>query len=379
MNSRILGLDVSRAFAVFGMVLVNYQLVMGADEGSAWLLKLVHSIEGRAVALFIVLAGVGVSLKIQALTLHHDHNLVRNYQRQLIKRAMLLFVFGVVFSFVWPADILRFYGMYFFIASVIAVYSSRALISLGVLSILAFVLGVMLFDYEAGWDFSTLTYQDFWTLHGATRYLLFNGFHPVFPWVAFFIAGMWLARQNLLNSYSRIRLMIKSLFFWLAIESLSRLLVGWVTKSGLDPTGEWISLCLTKPMPPSPLYVFAATAFAIFFICAIISLIKSIEHWVGVKLLAKTGQLSLSLYILHVMIGMAVIEGLGLMDGQSIEVAVSAALIYCVFAVIFSCCWLTFFRGGPFETLFNRLIRWELPFNKKYSVAKSQKTATIQR
>lgn len=379
MNSRILGLDVSRAFAVFGMVLVNYQLVMGANEGSTWLLTLIHSIEGRAVALFVLLAGVGVSLKIQALTRHQDHNLVRHYQQQLIKRAILLFLFGAVFSFVWPADILRFYGMYFLIASVIALYSSRALISLGILSILAFVFGVMLFDYDTGWDFSTLTYQDFWTLQGATRYLLFNGFHPVFPWIAFFIAGMWLARQDLLNSYSRTRLMIKSLFFWLAMESFSRLLVEWVTKSGLDPAGEWVSLCFTKPMPPAPLYVFAVTGFAIFFICAIISLIKSVEHWMGVRLLAKTGQLSLSLYILHVMIGMAVIDGLGLMEGQSIEVAVGAALIYCVFAVIFSYFWLKFFRRGPFEILFNSLILWELPFNKKYSVGKSHKAATFQR
>ena len=52
-------------------------------------------------------------------------------------------------------------------------------------------------DYEAGWDFETFTYFGFWTAAGQVRHLFFNGFHPVVPWLAFLLVGMWLGRQDL--------------------------------------------------------------------------------------------------------------------------------------------------------------------------------------
>ena len=53
------------------------------------------------------------------------------------------------------------------------------------------------YDYSQGWEWNTLLYRDIWTLSGALRNLLFNGFHPVFPWLAFLLIGMAFGRMAL--------------------------------------------------------------------------------------------------------------------------------------------------------------------------------------
>ena len=40
------------------------------------------------------------------------------------------------------------------------------------------------------------SYAGFWTPWGMIRHLFFNSFHPVFPWTAFLLAGMWLGWQD---------------------------------------------------------------------------------------------------------------------------------------------------------------------------------------
>jgi len=52
---------------------------------------------------------------------------------------------------------------------------------------LLFPLLLLIVDYEAGWDFTTLTYTGFWTIDGFVRNLFYNGFHPVIPWFAFML------------------------------------------------------------------------------------------------------------------------------------------------------------------------------------------------
>ena len=48
---RLIGYDVARALAFFGMVLVNFKIVMGASgAGPAWLVDAAGLLEGRAAA-----------------------------------------------------------------------------------------------------------------------------------------------------------------------------------------------------------------------------------------------------------------------------------------------------------------------------------------
>ena len=60
MKKRIIGIDVARAFAVIGMVLVNFKMVLG-QQGESWIKHFSSLLEGKAAATFVVLAGVGIA------------------------------------------------------------------------------------------------------------------------------------------------------------------------------------------------------------------------------------------------------------------------------------------------------------------------------
>ena len=65
-TKRIVGFDIARALAVFGMVVVNFKIVMVAKQGNlTWLDSAVGLLDGRSAATFVVLAGAGISLRSQ--------------------------------------------------------------------------------------------------------------------------------------------------------------------------------------------------------------------------------------------------------------------------------------------------------------------------
>ena len=223
MEKRIIGYDLARALAVFGMVVVNFKIVMGAEKsGPDWLGNMVGLLEGRAAATFVVLAGVGLSLLSRKGRVLGDHDLLVQDHRTLLKRALFLFVIGLLYTPIWPADILHFYGIYIALAAfLLAAPTSRLWAFAGSL-VLAF--GVMLFalDYEKGWDWSTLSYDGLWTPAGMVRHLFFNGFHPVVPWLAFVLVGMVLGRQHMSAPVMRRRV-----FAWGAGLAIAAELVSW--------------------------------------------------------------------------------------------------------------------------------------------------------
>jgi uncharacterized membrane protein len=91
-KQRIIGYDFARALAVFGMVVVNFVVVMGAEaNGPLWLQRVVGLLEGRAAATFVILAGVGLSLFSQKARLHNDMEGVARHRNALAKRALFLF------------------------------------------------------------------------------------------------------------------------------------------------------------------------------------------------------------------------------------------------------------------------------------------------
>jgi uncharacterized protein len=61
MKRRIIGIDVARALAVIGMIIVNFKVVFG-ENGNLILKNIAHLFDGKAAATFVVLAGVGIAL-----------------------------------------------------------------------------------------------------------------------------------------------------------------------------------------------------------------------------------------------------------------------------------------------------------------------------
>ncbi len=357
MKQRILGFDVARALAIFGMVIVNFKIAMGAEQGNKFLLWFASIFEGRASALFVVLAGVGIAFLTRKARKAQTSELILSSRKTLIKRGLLLVLIGLAYTPVWPADILHFYGFYFLVATVLFNISDRHLLLAAAIVTLAFPVLLGLFDYDKGWDWTTLSYSGFWTVDGMLRRIFFNGFHPVIPWLAFLFLGMWLGRQDISSNVFRKKALVWGLSIWATTELTFVALRAAAANFGAElmTVEDAEAILSTSLLPPMPQYVIAAGSLAV---VSIICCLYLAERFAGSKLinwLYKTGQLSLTLYVAHVILGMGVLESIGRLDNQSIDFAMLSAGIFCVLGIVFSVLWLKYFKAGPFEWLFRKI------------------------
>ncbi|MFT7617649.1 MAG: hypothetical protein ACI97A_001288, partial [Planctomycetota bacterium] len=206
MKQRVIGFDLARCFAIFGMVVVNFKTAMSPDtNGHDWLLSLTGLLDGRAAATFVILAGIGLSLMSQSARQAGDGQALSLVRNTLLKRSLFLFVVGLSFSPIWIADILHYYGVYIAIAAFCLALTTRQLWGLTAGLVCGFFLLVLLLDYEQNWDWSTLSYEGFWTFRGFALNLFFNGFHPVIPWLGFMLVGLIIGRIDLTSKNKRAR------------------------------------------------------------------------------------------------------------------------------------------------------------------------------
>lgn len=355
--NRIEGLDLARAFAIFGMVLVNFKNVLIVEGGAEHWYWLAALFEGRASAVFVMLAGIGIGLGFAS---KNRAGLASKEKQQIAKRGLLLFVIGLLFVPIWPADILHFYGLYFLIAIGFLAVPVKGLFISAFILILAYPLALQITDYDTAWDFTTLEYQDFWTMTGFARNTFINGFHPIWPWLSYLLIGLALVKMELTQHQVRRQLLKWSATVAVTTELLSRILISQLG----DPLGQDVvdTYLTTQPMPPTPLYMIAAsaTAIALIMLCIEFCLWRANSQMrLGVtKLFQQVGQLSLTFYFLHVILGMGVMEELGLLTtSHSIESVMILTAGYCLFCLVFTKVWLRQFNTGPFEWMFKNLLQ----------------------
>ena len=335
---RLEGLDFARFIAFVGMVIVNFKIVMGAEGGDDRLSELTVMLEGRAAATFVIIAGIG--LGFSGLRGNLDHTVFVT-----MKRAAFLLVLGLLNMLIFDADILHYYAFYFLFGTLLLSLSTRTLGAVILLINLAFLVMLLLLDYEAGWNWNDLTYQGFWTSVGFVRNLFFNGFHPVFPWLSFLLFGMVLSRISLGEKNTQVWMLVGGVITAASAEFLSSLLRPALAI--IHP--ELTYLATTEAIPPLPLYMLSGMGIA----SAVIGLCLLSASWfsrIGVlSIVAPAGRQTLTLYIAHIIFGMGVLDELGLLGAQSIESALIAAFIFCVVAVIYALFWSRYFKRGPIE------------------------------
>lgn len=356
MKKRIIGIDVARALAVFGMIIVNFKVVFG-ENGDSWLKLFAHLFDGKAAATFVVLAGIGLALMTNSAIKNQSQEKLQAARKRIIKRAIFLFIIGLSYIWIWPADILHFYGIYMLVALLFINRPPKQILIGAIILIVLYPILIMLFDYEIGWNFSTLTYTDFWTFDGFFRNLFYNGFHPVIPWTAFMLFGLWYGRQNLYDDRFLKKSLLVSLGVFILIQLLSIGLIQFISK-GSPKAIESLTLLLgTDPMPPMPIYMINGISISIVIISICILLAKRYKNNKVIDILNKTGQLALTFYVAHVILGMGVIEEIGSMKlGEySIEFSIIYALVFSLFCILFAEIWLRYKKSGPLEWIMRKL------------------------
>ncbi|WP_420586463.1 DUF418 domain-containing protein [Ruegeria sp.] len=330
---RLEALDAARFLAFCGMVLVNFRIAAQVAPGQGWATVLVDALEGRAAALFVILAGIGIGLSTIKAGI-------------LLRRAAFLFVVGLINMTVFDADILHFYALYFVVGAAFLKASGRTL-WLGALGIVALsVLANLTFDYERGWDWTSLTYIDLWTLPGFVRNALFNGWHPVLPWAAFLLIGMAIGRSDLHTVCIQHRLIMWG--FGAAVLALfPQMLVS-------DP--DLAAYLGTESIPPGPFYILAGTGSSCVVIGLLLKLWPFIERLRVGPALAAPGRQSLTLYMAHILIGLGILDEMDLLNGTlSPTVIVGYALGFCALSSAYALLWSRWFKRGPLEALMRRV------------------------
>lgn len=134
-KKRIFGLDFARAWAMFGMLLVNFMVITGAEGNGPPLLKTFMTLfEGRASALFVILAGIGITLMNKSSVASQEKIKINTSRILIWKRSLFLFILGLLlYVMEWTGDILHYYGVYLFIAALLITVRRTILIWLSII------------------------------------------------------------------------------------------------------------------------------------------------------------------------------------------------------------------------------------------------------
>ncbi|MBP5935305.1 DUF418 domain-containing protein [Streptomyces sp. LBUM 1476] len=362
---RLVGVDLARALAVFGMYVVHIGPPLSATHGVAsWVRYLA---DGHSSVLFATLAGF--SLMLLAGRREPRTGLAgRQAKARIAIRAVILIALGTVMAMEYGGVIiLAFYGVYFLLALPLVRLSAKALaITAGTLALvtpqLAFVLNRVLTDSVRQ---SVNAYDPLHRIGDVgVLDLLFTGFYPTITWMSFVVAGMALARLDLSAPVVRRRLAAFGAALIVAAYGLSLLLAGQgalrstaedgassggsVSLDGGAPSAS--SLLTAGPHSGTTFDIVGSVGVAILVIVGATALIERLPRLGRLaRPVIAVGTMSLTAYVGH-FVAQSVLSTSG---GDSSQQSWTPLLLYVLGAIVFAGVWSRFFRRGPLEHLLN--------------------------
>ena len=366
-DNRIPGYDLARALAFFGMLIINYWVLMeDYNSFSPWLDFVMDFIQGRAAATFVVLAGVGLSLLSRRAYLNKDAVTMRAIRHGIWRRAIFLFVIGGLNSMIWRADILHFYAIYFAVGAFLLSSSNQRLLVLTIIPVIAFSLFMFIFGFDLVSDWGSISCKDWPNLPRLAWHLFFNGHYPFFPWVAFMVMGLWLGRQDLTNDAVRNKIALtgsSAMFFsefisWLAFHI-----------SSFDSNDFYLEMVLPwfyiDPWEPMPLFLISAggTALVVISLSIILAEKSSNARWLSPFI--AVGQATLTLYVAHSLIGSILLKGMKTCKIEPHFFPIWGAILFYISALLISSSWKKHLHRGPLERLMRGFLNIPLPLRAK--------------
>ena len=356
MKTRIIGFDLARAYAIFGMFIVNFNTVFGSHTNHTGLSGFLNLFNGNSSTLFVMLAGMGVSL----MTNRNDYTLEERESIKSIitKRSWFLFVMGVAFYFWWPADILHFYGGYMHIAVLLIFFPKKYFLYAAAATIIIFHLLLTIVPYDTGWNLETLMYNDFWTLKGFLRNTFYNGWNSIFPWIAYFFLGMYLGRLNWsdLTTPKKVLLIGSSVYF------ITFLIQSYATS--VTQNKDLLFYLTADYLPPFLPFMLGTASFGLILISIFIFIGNKIGETKIARILSSTGQMTLTHYIAHLVLGLLI---LSIITGKTLSydllkeiptnpiIILTFTIIYFLFSCSFSYLWTKKYKNGPLEMLMRKI------------------------
>ena len=363
LKQRITGFDLARAYAIFGMYIVNFSFCFGNLGDNSFLGKFSNLFVGNSTSIFIMCAGMGVSL----MTKKSDYtSLEKKKLRSIIlKRSWFLFVLGLLLYNWWPGDILHFYGGYMHIAAFLLFIPQKYYPWIAGIAILLYHLLQFIIPVTTGWNLQTTQYADFWTPVGFFRNTLYNGWNSILPWFAYFAVGMYLGRLNWQDIRFRRNIFLIGLFLLILFKGLRI----FVRADINNPEHNWFYvkywfLIMEDYFPANIPFMMITMGFALMVISICMYIGFKASNNKIIQLLAKTGQMTLTHYVLHITLGVIILAklthktytGFPISDNPTKPVfLLSYSILFFMLSAFFSYIWSKKFDKGPLEILMRKI------------------------
>jgi uncharacterized membrane protein YeiB len=353
----VIDLDVTRAVALIGVVVLNYHgylILLGGPIGTSTINRIFNPWTGplatRFAATFVMIAGMGITLMTNRGRVSGDRQRRSHDRWTLIRRGLLLYTFGFMFEWVWSGTILFFYGAFFMVGAFLFTLRIRWLVAIGGLAAIAAAA-------LQWWAFDKPAFDTRWLFEGwysdrpyrSPRRLLFdtfvNGTHPLLPWLTFLCAGMVLGRY----------LPLKSTWRWV-LATLGVLLVAitYLAKDLFADTPLRSQLLATDPFSRSLNYTLCALGSSITAFCVIGWIANATRANPVTRGFAAAGRTTLTLYILHVLVFNAAVTRWDLIHPAGLDVALAFGAGFWIVGILAAVWWQRWIGIGPVEWVYRK-------------------------
>jgi uncharacterized membrane protein YeiB len=353
-------LDLTRAIALVGVVMMNYHSYLNKDKAfysprPSFAEQIFNPLSGilttRFAATFVLVAGMSIALLVQPAMQSGNAELIRSAQMKLARRGLFLYALGAAVQWIWPGTILFYYGAFLLISAVMCTWSNRSLVAVAVASTavstgLSAWRGYQLFEGNFTQWLSPAP--------NSPRNLLIRTFfdytHPVFPWIAFICAGIILGRNLDRLAQLRTRIML-----WSGVLLFATFLIRtFVMPDSLSSQSDYAlqRALSTNNHEHSVLHVTSSLAVALIAFCAISLVTDSRATSRAVAFFARTGQMTLSIYLAHVLVFNLVVNWLNWIRPTGLDTALVLSLAFYAVAVPASSLYFRRFGIGPCERVY---------------------------
>ncbi|MEX1082435.1 MAG: heparan-alpha-glucosaminide N-acetyltransferase domain-containing protein [Halofilum sp. (in: g-proteobacteria)] len=334
---RLAGIDLARALAMIGMLMVH----VGPLYGERWSEHLYALPHGRAAILFMLVAGIGVTLLAAGRSATPF-----TVTSRLLWRAALLLPLGLVLQDIDTGRlvILQTYAAMFVVAAGLVYLPDRWLLIVAGASAVGGPIGFLLGRMHEPLVFNRTAILWEQTPGEIVHSLVLSGPYPLITWLTPFALGMWIGRQDLRADTMRVSLVVAGLSVALGAVGIAAALQTVFGEPGFEP--GWAELRSISAHSQMPLWLYGATGLAV----ALVGFSLFLADLCGRVLwpLVATGQVALSFYVAHLL---ALTEWPGAMQSEAPAEALWISLSFTVVAAALAVAWRSVLPHGPLEML----------------------------
>ncbi|AYJ90744.1 hypothetical protein ABE33_14815 [Bacillus safensis] len=370
LRERVHFLDIVRGFALMGIILVNYFLIVDSAKGFDMLSNDVfHNVvnwfaSGKFITLFSFLFGVGFMIFMDRAAQKVD-----SPNKLFARRLTILLGFGLLhLTFVWIGDILAYYAVAGFLLLFFYKRTAKTilywLITLFVIQLLTPIF-TMLFNTVSSGSSGKPDLADFELIsHNSLTYLASIGdrwtdmvtmasssFSTVYSMFFMFLLGVYFVKMEFFKNMEAKKTIWNRIWIIFAIAFL--ITQGSTIIAAVNPFENtlWVNIA-------SALEQNGGLTGSMFYMSTLAMLFFHVPQLRGALMVfTKVGRMSLTCYLLHSIIGTMLFlkYGAGLADYLQPAGTFMIGLGVYVFLVLFSTLWLKRFKYGPMEFIWRQL------------------------